>query len=390
MPGGGAGPLEGITVVDLSSVGPASRATRLLADYGARLVKIAPPPGRGPYTVPPFHAYGAQRATTRAMIDLRDPDGAEAFLALASSADVLVESFRPGTADRLGIGYRAVSSRNPRIVYCSTTGYGSGGPRSRWAGHDLDYLAVGGYLAMSAPGESGRPPLPGATIADAAAGGMQAALAITAALFERASTGRGTHLEVSVADGVLWMMSLAVDEYLATGKEPVPGHDVLSGRYGCYGTYRTRDGRWLAVAAIEGKFFANLCKGLGCEELIDLQYDDDSQDEIRRAFSDAFATKDMVQWVSELAAADTCVAPVQSIAELASDEQFASSRSLVEAKSDRHGCFRQVGPVMAGMVRVAEPVHLPDQEATETEELLLAVGYDHSRVEELRRSGVVA
>lgn len=390
MPGGGSGPLRGVTVVDLSSVGPASRATRLLADYGARLVKIAPPPGRGPYTVPPFHAYGAQRGTTRAMIDLRDPAGLEAFLALASSTDVFVESFRPGTADRLGIGYPAVSARNPRVVYCSTTGYGSSGPRSGWAGHDLDYLAVGGYLAMSGPAEGGRPPLPGATIADAAAGGMQAALAITAALFERESTGKGRHLEVSVTDGVLWMMSLAVDEYLATGTEPVPGHDVLSGRYACYGAYRTRDARWLAVAAIEQKFFANLCKALECEPLIVAQYDDDSQDEIRRVFSEAFAAKDMAQWVAELAGSDTCVAPVQSVAELAMDEQLARSGAIVEAKSVRHGSFRQVGPVMAGMAPLTEPVHVPDQESTDTEELLLGVGYDRARIEELRRGGVVA
>ncbi len=390
MPAGGTGPLEGVTVLDLSSVGPASRATRLLADYGARVVKIGPPPGKGSYTVPPFYAYAAQRGTSRALIDLRDPAGLEAFMALASRTDVLVESFRPGTADRLGIGYSTISSRNPGIVYCSTSGYGSSGPRSNWAGHDLDYLAVGGFLAMSEPGEEGRPPLPGATIADSAAGGMQAALAITTALFGRASNGRGLHLEVSVTDGVLWIMSLAVDEYLATGRDAAPGHDVLSGHYACYGTYRARDGRWLAVAAIEARFFANLCKALGCEQLIPRQYDDDSQVEIRTTFSASFAAKDMSQWVLELAGEDTCVAPVQSVAELAADEQFAHSGSFVEAKSDRHGSFRQVGPVLAGMPPLTEPVTVPDEESTDTEELLVGVGYERSRVEELTLRGVVA
>ncbi len=184
-------------------------------------------------------------------------------MALAAAADVVVESFRPGVVDRLGIGYDAVKARNPGIVYCSTSGYGQDGPRAGWAGHDLDYLAVGGYLAMSTPGANGAPPLPGATIADAAAGGMQAALAITAALAGRAHTGVGAYLDVSVADGVLWLMSLAIDEQLARGGEIHPGHDVLSGGYACYATYRTADDKWVAVAAIEPKFFANLCAALG-------------------------------------------------------------------------------------------------------------------------------
>ncbi len=152
---------------------------------------------------------------------------------------------------------------NPRIVYCSTSGFGQDGPRSGWAGHDLDYLAVGGYLAATGPRADGGPPVPGATIADAAGGGMHAALAVCAALVGRATTGEGTFLDVSVADGVLWLMSLAVDEHLATGTEPGPGHDVLTGRYACYDTYRAADGKWLAVAAIEAKFFANLCRALG-------------------------------------------------------------------------------------------------------------------------------
>ena len=205
---------------------------------------------------------------------------------------MVVESFRPGVVDRLGIGYEAVSARNPGVVYCSTSGYGQDGPLAQWAGHDIDYLAVGGYLAMSTPGSDGAPPMPGATVADAAAGGMHAALAITAALAGRASTGRGAYLDVSVAEGVLWLTSLVVDEQLALGGDIRPGHDVLSGRYACYGTYATSDGKWLAVGAIEAKFFANLCAALGCPELAASQFDDDAQPAIRAALAAAFATPD--------------------------------------------------------------------------------------------------
>jgi len=387
----GAGALEGVTVLDLSSVGPASRATRLLADYGAQVVKIGPPPANAQAaTRPPFFSYAAHRGMQRAQIDIRQPDGREAFLALAARADVVVESFRPGTADRLGIGYDDVRAVNQRVVYCSTSGYGRLGPRSSWAGHDLDYLAVGGYLAMSTPGEDGRPPLPGATVADAAAGGMHAALAVTTALLRRAATGDGAFLDVSVADGVLWLMSLAVDEHLATGAQPVPGHDVLSGRFACYGTYQARDGRWLAVAAIEAKFFANLCRALHCEEWIAHQYDDEHQDAIRSALSALFETEDRDTWVSRLAPDDTCVAPVQSVTELVEDDHFSLAGSIVEAKSDRHGSFRQVGTVLAGMVEVAEPVHVPDEEATETMELLARAGYGPDRLAELANRGIVA
>ena len=161
----------------------------------------------------------------------------------------------------------AVRAVNPTVIYCSTSGYGQTGPRAAWAGHDLDYLGIGGFLATSGPRGDGGPPIPGATVADAAAGGMHAALAVTAALAGRQTTGRGAYLDVSVADGVLWLMSLAVDEHLATGARPGPGHDILTGRYACYDTYRTADGRWLAVGAIEHKFFANLCRALGLRAL---------------------------------------------------------------------------------------------------------------------------
>jgi alpha-methylacyl-CoA racemase len=384
------GPLAGVTVLDLSTVGPAARATRLLADYGATVVKVGAVPGRGPAGVtPPFFAYSAGRGMRRVRLDVRHPDGLEAFLALAAGADVVVESFRPGVVDRLGIGYEHLRAVNPGIVYCSTSGYGQDGPRSTWAGHDLNYLAVSGYLATSGPRADGGPPIPGATIADAAAGGMHAALAITAALFSRQLTGEGTFLDVSVADGALWMMSLAVDEHLAIGTEPGPGHDVLTGRYACYDTYRAADGRWLAVAAIETKFFVNLCRALGCEELAGRQYDDEAQDEIRVALAAAFARSDRDTWVATLAGADTCVAPVQTASEIAHDPQFISRSAVVEAKDTDGRSFCQVGAVLAGMPPVSAPVIVRPPDVTDTDELLEAAGLDRVRIAELHDAGVV-
>lgn len=392
MPDGtAAGPLSGITVLDLSTVGPAARCTHLLAGYGASVVKVGPVPAAGAEPiVPPFFSYSGHRGMRRALFDLKDAQGKEAFLALAQASDVVVESFRPGVMNRLGLGYDAVSGRNPAVVYCSTSGYGQDGPHSKWAGHDLDYLAVGGYLAMSGPGDGGAPPLPGATVADAAAGGMHAALAITAALAGRAATGQGTYLDVSVADGVLWLMSLAIDEQLALGADVRPGHDVLSGRYACYGTYGTKDGKWLAVGAIEGKFFANLCEALGCGELAALQYDDGAQQQVRAALADAFRRRTRDEWVQALAGADTCVAPVLDVGEVVADPQFSARRVVGVASHPVHGDFRQLAPLLAGMPRPEGPVVLPDPGQSDTEHLLKEAGVDGATVARWVAQGVVA
>jgi alpha-methylacyl-CoA racemase len=331
--------LEGITVLDLASVGPAARASRWLADYGAAVVKVGP---KDPalQIEPPFHAYSAHRGMTRVEFDLKDPDDLASFLDLAARADVLIESFRPGVVAKLGIGYDHVKARNPGIVYCSTSGYGQDGPRSQWAGHDLNYLAVTGFLATTQPRGDGGPPIPGATVADSAGGGMHAVIAILAALVQRATTGKGSYLDVSVADGVLALMALHVDEYLATGVTP---HNVLTGRYACYDTYQASDGGWLAVAAIEPRFWRNLCRLIGVDRWSEYQTDDAVQDEIRADLRGVFATKTRDEWTALLAAADTCVAPVLEVAEV--------DAPVVDATHPEHGTFRQLAPTLAGTVR---------------------------------------
>ncbi len=328
--------LEGIGVLDLSSVGPAARASRWLADYGARVTKVKPADASR-QIAPPFYAYSAHRGMDHVAFDL--PAEADAFLDLAADADVIIESFRPGVVDRLDIGYGAVKERNPRIVYCSTTGYGQTGPRAQWAGHDLNYLAVGGYIHCSGAG------LPGATIADSAGGGMHAVMSILAALVQRDSTGEGTYLDVSVADGVLALMALNVDEFLAVGVEPGPGHGLLTGRYACYAAYECADGKWLTVAAVEPRFWANLCKAVGLAKWIKHQTDDAVQDEVRADLAAAFGTRTRDAWVAELGPTDTCVAPVLSIPEVVTDEQFVARGAFVDAPT---GDFRQVGHPLGG------------------------------------------
>jgi alpha-methylacyl-CoA racemase len=352
------GALEGVVVLDLSTVGPASRASRILADYGARVIKVAAPGGT--QIVPPPYAYSGHRRMDRTTVNLKDPAERAAFLDdRVAGADVLTESFRPGVADKLGIGFEALSEVNPGLVYCSTSGYGQTGPRSQWAGHDLNYLATSGFLHCSGRRADGRPALPGATVADIAAGGMQAAMAIMA-LLRRERTGRGEHLDVSIADGAFAMMSLYADEFLATGVEPGPGHYVLTGRYACYDLYTCSDGRYLSVGAIEPAFWANLCRHLGLDHLIEAQYDDAAQDRVRAELARTFATRPRDEWVAELGPADTCVAPVLTVAEAVIDDHHLARGLVVDAVHPTAGHLRQLAPIWAGTVASEGPEQLPD------------------------------
>lgn len=386
MADGERAPLEGIVVLDLSAVGPGSRCTAALRDLGASVLKVGAPT-KGGRLEPRSFAYGGGRGMRRVRVDLKSVRGREVFLRLASGADVVVESFRPGVAARLGIDHGRVQVVNARIVYCSVTGFGQDGPLAGVAGHDLDYLAVGGYLSTQGKAADGSPALPGASIADAAGGGLTAALSVAAALYGRERTGRGAFLDVATADGVLWLMSLFVDEYLATGEEVRPGTTALTGRYAWNGAYETNDGGWVAVAAFEPAFFANLCSALGRSDLVEYQLDDGRQDEIRAAFRAAFATRSRDAWVAELAPLDTCVAPVLTVAEVASHPQFVARGAFLDVIGSK-GPYRQVGPVLAGSVRPEEPVRLPGP-STDTPAVLRELGLAQDEIEALLADGVV-
>ncbi len=385
--------LDGFTALDTSNVGPAARASRLLADYGMNVIKVAPPPAVGAQRearAPEFYAYGAGRGMRRVQINLKHTDGRAVMSALARNADVFIESFRPGVADRLGIGYADLRRCNPAIVYCSTTGFGQHGSCTAWAGHDLDYLAFSGFLACSGRDGEGRPALPGATVADSAGGGLQAALAIVAALLGRARTGQGAYLDVSVTDGMLSLMSLYLDEYLATGRETRPNSALLTGRFACYGVYATSDGGHLAVAAIEPQFFRNLCDRIGLEGHAHCQYDEACQEQLRAALRERFLTRSRDEWVALLAGHDTCVAPVLSIAEVAAQPHLRARGAFISARRSSGEPFEQLAPVLAGAERAQPCYEIPPEAATDTDAVLQASGLEPDEIGRLRRAGVVA
>jgi alpha-methylacyl-CoA racemase len=382
------GALASISVLDLGTLGPGARASRILSDYGASVIRVNPPRRLNAFELP-HYAYGAMRNVDRCRVDMKHEDGRSVVLDIAANVDVVVEGFRPGVADRLGVGYEAVSATNSDVIYCAATGYGQTGPYANWVGHDLNYLAVAGYLSSSGRSEMDVPALPGATIADAAGGGLHAAMAIMAALLRRSTTGTGAYLDVAATDGVLGLMAMNVDEYLATGTVPGPGHGVLTGRFACYGVYRCADGQFIALGAIESKFFANVCRELGLSEWADKQYDDEAQTSLAKVLRATFAQRPRDEWVMLLAAAETCVSPVLSVDEMASDPQIAARHVLVEAASPSRGTFAQMGPVWAGCVAPVKPVVLAEDGTSIAVSLLQELNYSQSRIDDLVARGIV-
>jgi alpha-methylacyl-CoA racemase len=329
------------------------------------------------------------RNIERCRIDLKNDDGRSVTLDLIADADVVIEGFRPGVADRLGVGYEASVQVNPKIVYCAATGYGQTGPYASWAGHDLNYVAVAGYLDAGGRAADGMPTLPGATIADAAGGGLQAAMATMAALLRRIATGEGSYLDVSATDGVIGLMSMNIDEHFATGIVPGPGHGVLTGRYACYGVYECSDGRYLTLAAIEPKFFLNACRELGLLDWVARQYDDSAQVALAEVLRAAFAQQPRDVWVERLAPLDTCIAPVLSVAEIANNPQLTARHVLAKAVHPNWGEFTQLGPVWAGSAQPDGPYVLGEEGATDTVEVLKGLSYSQERIFDLQARGVV-
>lgn len=304
-------PLSGMLVLDLTRLLPGGVATKQLADWGAEVVKIEQP-SSGDYGRKMSPAVFARINSGKKSIglDLKKPRGREILLALARHADVLIEGNRPGVMHRLGLGFEDLHKANPRLVYVSLTGYGQSGPYAQLAGHDLNYMALGGVLSMNLP------VIPGVQIADLVGGSMQAVTGILAALLDRAQSGLGRHVDVSMHAGVAALLTVPLAAWYDTGEEPLAGEGRLDGRYACYNLYQAGDGRWLAVGALEPKFWAELCRRLGRGDLIARQYEE-PQDNLKAAVAAIFRTRTAQEWFDELREGDCCVTPVLSVSEVA-------------------------------------------------------------------------
>src|SRR5215207_2667671 len=261
-------PLEGTRVLDFTTLLPGPLATLILAEAGARVIKIERP-GRGDEMRSYEPRFGSDsvnfallnRGKRSVAIGLKAPDAVDALRPLIESADVVVEQFRPGVMDRLGLGYDALKAMNPRIIYCAVTGYGQDGPRAQVAAHDLNYVSESGMLALTR-GTDGAPVLPAALVADIAGGTYPAVINILLALRERDRTGVGCKLDVAMADNLFTLIYWGLGNGLAASRWPTPGGDLVTGGSPRYNIYRTRDDRFLAAAPLEQKFWENFCSAL--------------------------------------------------------------------------------------------------------------------------------
>jgi len=369
------GALQGIRVLDLTRYIPGPYCTMLLGDLGADVVKVEEPPlGDPTRAVPPAAgedsaAHAALNRNKRSIaVDLRQDAGAALVKRLAASADVLVEGYRPGVLARRGLGAEALRAENPRLVYCSLTGYGQTGPLAPRAGHDVNYAARGGFLGANRDAE-GRPVIPGAQVADMT-GGLLATIGILAALQARERTGRGQVVDVSMLDGVLALMTVPA----ARTPPGAASANELSGTHACYNVYRCRDGRHLAVGALEPKFWEALCGALDLPQLAPRQWE---RGEKRRqaitVLAERFMSRDRDEWVSALRAADACVEPVLDVAEAVAARPLGDGAAFPVRLSEtpmRQG--RSVPALGAG-----------------TDEVLAEAGYGRVEIESLRTSGVI-
>ncbi|HEY7280025.1 MAG TPA: CaiB/BaiF CoA-transferase family protein [Actinomycetota bacterium] len=386
------GPLDGVRVLDLTRLLPGGYATLLMADLGADVVKVEEPV-RGDYLrwTPPLEggestAHRALNRGKRSMaVNLKDPAGVRLLLRLAAGFDVLVESFRPGVMDRLGVGPSATASANPRLVYCAISGYGQDGPYRDRAGHDLNYIGHAGMLALN--GRAGGPPVvPAIQVGDLAGGGMAAVIAVLAALLERERTGRGRVVDTAMMDGVASWMSIHQGAFLQTGVEPVRGEMPLSGAYACYDVYECADGRWVTVAALEPQFWTALCTALDLPELVHAQFGPPAQQaSMRERLAGVFSSRPRDEWLELLGGAEACVGPVNSPREALTDPQGAFRGLVAEVDG------RPVGPsspfVMDGerLQRLTPAPGLGEH----TDEVLREAGLSPGDIARLRAAGVV-
>jgi alpha-methylacyl-CoA racemase len=371
--GGLNGALDGLKVLDLTRLLPGGFCTLLLADLGADVLKVEDPQG-GDYIrwMPPYYGGEAERANGTASayflalnrnkrsmkLNLKDEGDREKLLRLAEHHDVLVESFRPGVMDRLGVGYETLRELNPGLVYCAISGYGQDGPLTARSGHDTNYLALAGLLGLT--GRRGGPPIQSAgQIADLGGGGLMAAIGILAALHERERSGEGQLVDISMTDGSISWLSMVIARYFCDGITPQRGELELAGGIACYFPYETSDGKWVALGALEPKFWENWCDGAGRPDLKDKQFEHPESDaghEVALVFKER--TRD--EWTTFAAEHDCCLEPVLDLDETLQSELVKARRMVVELDQPGIGPVRQTGfPIKLSRTPARMRTHAP-------------------------------
>lgn len=374
-------------ILDLTRLLPGPYCSMLLADFGAEVIKIEEPLN-GDYArdFPPtkngfgFWHLQLNRNKKSLAVDLKTEKGKEVFFRLLKQADVVMESYRPGVMKRLGIDYDVAKKINPKIVYCSLSGYGRKGPRANEADHDINYLSLAGVTSMSGE-QNGKPAIPGVLMADMNAASL-AAVSILIALRHADKTGEGQEVEVALYNSALSLMTSASSLYFGSGFVAERGNNWLTGAYANYNIYETKDQRYLAVGALEKKFWVNLCAVLQRPDMIDMLDDENKHTEVKGELDKEFKKKTLSEWEKLLAGKDTCTTPVLNCGEAVSAEQTSANDMVLTIDDPEVGCYKQMGFPIKMSVTPAGIMERAPQLGESTAELLAECGYSEKEIEQ--------
>jgi len=399
--------LSGIRVIDTCGFGPASLAAMTMADMGSDVIKVEMPPGGGHRGVGEGLVYypeqedeaarmvahsAMDRNKKRVAINMRTESGQAVFQRLAKSSDVVLESFRPGVMDRMNVGYAALSKINPRLIYCAVSGYGQTGPYRNYVGHDGNYAGFGGILGMTGDRTGGPPVMALNIVADMAVAYLNGLVGILLALYAREKTGRGQMVDISMMDGVIGLLAgvPGAVEYPYSGALPVRGETLTSGNNPYYSVYETKDKKWLSICPIEPRFWANMCKAIGREDLIPHEFAAGAKkDEVMADLRRIFLTKTRDEWFDMLAKEDVPVGKVLDIDEVFKDPQALARQMVLDVAHAKFGKIKQVGISIKlsdtpGSIRsLAVPL------SHNTEEVMSGLGYSKDEIQKLRGEGAI-